>query len=157
MVVLAVKKSPASEGRCNRCGLDPWVGKIPWKRQSNPFQYSCLENPMERGAWRAMVHRVAQSQTWLKQFSVYLYIYVCVCVCLYIYMHIKLFLIIHSSYVPLHHCLHWIREYWIMVLGEMLLVTTFLSIKWCIILFNVCFYSKTSLSSLTLISLSIVL
>ena len=33
----------------------------------NPFQYSCLENPMDRGAWWATVHRVAQSQTQLKQ------------------------------------------------------------------------------------------
>ena len=35
----------------------------------NPFQYSCLENPMDREAWRAIVHRVTQSQTWLKQLS----------------------------------------------------------------------------------------
>ena len=32
----------------------------------NPLQYSCLENPMDRGAWQAIVHRVAKSQTWLK-------------------------------------------------------------------------------------------
>ena len=35
----------------------------------NPLQYSCLENPLNRGAWRAAVHRVAQSCTWLKQLS----------------------------------------------------------------------------------------
>ena len=33
----------------------------------NPLQYSCLENPVDRGAWRAAVHRVSQSQTRLKQ------------------------------------------------------------------------------------------
>ena len=35
----------------------------------NPLQYSCLENPMYRGAWWAAVHRVAQSRTWLKRLS----------------------------------------------------------------------------------------
>ena len=35
----------------------------------NPFQYSCLENPMDRGAWWATVHRVAKSRTWLKWLS----------------------------------------------------------------------------------------
>ena len=31
--------------------LDPWVGKIPWRRKQQLLQYSCLENPMDRGAW----------------------------------------------------------------------------------------------------------
>ena len=35
----------------------------------NPLQYSCLENPMDRGAWNVIVHRVAKSQTQLKQLS----------------------------------------------------------------------------------------
>ena len=37
----------------------------------NPLQYSCLENPMDRGAWSAAVHRVAQSRTWLKRLSMH--------------------------------------------------------------------------------------
>ena len=37
----------------------------------NPLQYSCLENPMNSGAWRATVHRVTKSRTQLKQFSMY--------------------------------------------------------------------------------------
>ena len=36
------------------------------KGMASPHQYSCLENPMDRGAWRATIHRVAQSQTQLK-------------------------------------------------------------------------------------------
>ena len=36
------------------------------ERNGNPLQYSCLENPMDRGAWQAMVHRVAESRTRLK-------------------------------------------------------------------------------------------
>ena len=41
----------------------------PWRRNSNPFQYSYLEIPMERGAWGATSHRVAQSWTWLNQLN----------------------------------------------------------------------------------------
>ena len=44
-------------------GFDPWIGKIPWKRAKQPTAYSCLENPMDRGAWRATVHGVTQSRT----------------------------------------------------------------------------------------------
>ena len=40
-----------------------WIGKIPWEGKSNPLQYSCPENPMDRGAWRATVHEVTKSQT----------------------------------------------------------------------------------------------
>ena len=43
-----------------RPGFDPWVGKITW-RNSNPFQSSCLENPVDRGAWWATVHWAAES------------------------------------------------------------------------------------------------
>ena len=44
--------------------FDPWVGKI-WEGNGNPLQYSCLGNPMNRGAWRAADHGVAKSWTWL--------------------------------------------------------------------------------------------
>ena len=52
--------------RHGRCGLDPWVGKIPWRRAWNPLQYSCLENPLDRGACWAIVHGVTKSWTRLK-------------------------------------------------------------------------------------------
>ena len=51
-----VKNPPATQ----QCKFDPWVGKIPWRRAWQPQQYSCLENPMERGAWWATVHSVAK-------------------------------------------------------------------------------------------------
>ena len=41
--------------------LDPWVGKIPGAGNGNPLQYSCLENPMDGGAWWARDHGVAKS------------------------------------------------------------------------------------------------
>ena len=42
-------------------GLIPGSGRTPGGGLSHPFQYSCLENPMDRGAWRAIVHQVTQS------------------------------------------------------------------------------------------------
>ena len=40
--------------------------EVPWEKENgNPFQYSCLGNPMDRGAWQAIVHGVTKSQTWL--------------------------------------------------------------------------------------------
>ena len=44
-------------------GLIPGSGRSPGGGHGSPLQYSCLENPMEGGAWRAMVHRVAESDT----------------------------------------------------------------------------------------------
>ena len=52
-----------------RLGFNLWVRKIPVGGNGNPLQYSCLKNPMERGAWWATVQRVAESQTRLKQLS----------------------------------------------------------------------------------------
>ena len=51
------KETAYNEGD-QRYALDSWVGKNPWRRAGNPLQYSCLENPMDREAWRATVHRV---------------------------------------------------------------------------------------------------
>ena len=62
--------------QCRRHGFDSWVGKIPWGRHGNPLQSSCLENPMDRRAWRAAVHSVTQSRTrlkWLSSSSVYIW------------------------------------------------------------------------------------
>ena len=49
--------------RHRRLGFYPGSGRSPGGGQSNPLQYSCLENPMDRGAWRATVHRVTESDT----------------------------------------------------------------------------------------------
>ena len=57
-----VKNPPASAGNMRR-GFDPWVGKIPWEENGNPFQYSCLENPMNGGAWQATAHGVMTKAT----------------------------------------------------------------------------------------------
>ena len=46
-------------------GLIPGSGRSPGEGDGNPLQYSCLENPTDRGAWRATVHGMAKSQTQL--------------------------------------------------------------------------------------------
>ena len=65
-VVLVVKNPPAYAGDIRDAGSIPGLGRSPGGGYGNPLQYSCLENPMDRGAWWAMVHRLAKSQTWLK-------------------------------------------------------------------------------------------
>ena len=62
-VVPVLKNLAANAGDIKRCWFSLWVGKIPGGGNCNPFQYSCLENPMDREAWLATVHGVAQSQT----------------------------------------------------------------------------------------------
>ena len=59
-------KEPAYQcRRCKRCRFYPWTRKIPWRRNGSPFQYSCLENSMDRGTLQATVHGVAKSWTQL--------------------------------------------------------------------------------------------
>ena len=50
---------------CRRHGFDPGLGRYPGEGNGNPLQYSCWENPMDRGVWKATVHGVTKSQTWL--------------------------------------------------------------------------------------------
>ena len=70
-VVLVVKKESACQSRRHkRHRFHPWVGKIPWRRAQWPLQYLCLENPMDRVAWWATVHEVAESDT-TEQFSMH--------------------------------------------------------------------------------------
>ena len=57
---LSGKESTCQCRREKRLGFNPWVRKIPWRRRWQPLQYSYLENPMDRGAWWAMVHEVSQ-------------------------------------------------------------------------------------------------
>ena len=61
--VLVVKNPPTNAGDIRDMGLIPGLGRSPRGGHGNPLQYSCLENPMDRGAWRATVHRVAKSGT----------------------------------------------------------------------------------------------
>ena len=64
-----VKNWPANVRDIRVAGSIPGLGRSPGGGHGNPLQYSCLENPMDRGAWWTMVHRVSKSQTRLKQLS----------------------------------------------------------------------------------------
>ena len=62
-VVLVVKKLPANAGHVRDMGSIPGLGRSPGGGHGNTLQKSCLEKPMDRGAWWTIVHRVAQSDT----------------------------------------------------------------------------------------------
>ena len=59
-VVLVVKNPPANSGNKRDVGVIPGSGRSPGEGSGNPLQYSCLENPMDREAWRATVHRATK-------------------------------------------------------------------------------------------------
>ena len=67
--VLEVKNLPAKAGDVRDMGSIPGLGRSPGEGHGYPLQYSCLENPVVRGAWRDMAHRVPNSWTRLKQLS----------------------------------------------------------------------------------------
>ena len=64
-----VKNPPANAGDVRDAGTIPGSARSPGGGHGNILQYSCLENPMDRGAWRGTVHKVTKSQTRLKQLS----------------------------------------------------------------------------------------
>ena len=67
----SVQNPPASAGVT---GLIPGSGRSPGESHGNPLQYSCLENPMERGAWQVTVHSVSKRWTQLKQLRTHTFI-----------------------------------------------------------------------------------
>ena len=66
-----VKNPPSSAGGVRYAGSIPGLRRSPGGGHGNPLQCSCLENPMDRGAWRATVQGVAKSQTRLKRLSMH--------------------------------------------------------------------------------------
>ena len=64
-----VKNPPASAGDIRDVASIPGSGRSPAGGHGNPLQYSFLENPMDRGAWWAPIHRITKSQIWLKWLS----------------------------------------------------------------------------------------
>ena len=68
-VVLVVKSLPASAGDVREVGAIPGLGRSAAGGNGDWLQYSCLENPTDRGAWQATVHRVTKSWTWLSDFA----------------------------------------------------------------------------------------
>ena len=63
---LVVKNLTANAGDIRDEGSIPGSGRSPGEGQGNPLQYSCPENPMDRGTWRAAVHSISKSRTQMK-------------------------------------------------------------------------------------------
>ena len=66
---LSSKESTCHAGDARDSGLIPGWGRFPAGGHGNPLQYSCLENPMDRGTWWAIVHGVAKRWTWLSYWA----------------------------------------------------------------------------------------
>ena len=73
-VVLVLKNAPANAGDIRDVGLIHGSGRSPGEGNGNPLQYSCLENPVDRGACQATVHMVRKSWTQLKELSTHAYV-----------------------------------------------------------------------------------
>ena len=66
-VAPVVSSSPASTEDARDAGSIPGSGRSPGGRYSNPLQYACLENPMDRGVWQATFHGITKRWTWVKR------------------------------------------------------------------------------------------
>ena len=65
-----LKNPPANAGNIRYAGSIPGSGRSPGGGHGNPLQYFSLENPMDRGDWQAMIHRVTKSRTQLNRLSI---------------------------------------------------------------------------------------
>ena len=65
-MMLVVKNPLVNAADVRDAGSIPGLGRTPEEGNGYPLQYSCLGNPMNRGVWRALAHRIAKSHTWLK-------------------------------------------------------------------------------------------
>ena len=65
-----VKNIPVDAGDAGDTSSIPRCGSSPGGGNGNPLQYSCLENPKDRGAWQVIVHRVTKSQTQLSMYKI---------------------------------------------------------------------------------------
>ena len=70
-----IKNTHANTGDLRDMSSIPDLGRSLGGGHGNPFRYSCLENPMERGAWKATVHKVTKSWTKLKRLSMHAALY----------------------------------------------------------------------------------
>ena len=89
MVVLMVKNPPAKVDDVRDAGSIPGWGRSGGGGR-NPLQYSCLENPMGRGTWRATIHSLAKNHSQLKRLNTHIGTrrYICNCNVYYIQLHI---------------------------------------------------------------------
>ena len=70
---LTGKESACQCRRHKRWGFNPWSGRSPGRENGNPLQDSCLENPMDRGAWWAIVHRTEHMEPYSQRLPIFFY------------------------------------------------------------------------------------
>ena len=70
-MALEVKNPPANAGDTRDVDSILGLGRSPREGHGNPLQYSCLKNPMDRGTWQAIVHRVSKSRKRLSRLSMH--------------------------------------------------------------------------------------
>ena len=80
------KESASNAGDIRDVGLIPGLGRSPGEGHGNPLQYSCLRNPLERGAWWVTVHRVTKSQMGLNRLSTHTKLHMVVHVMFYYHL-----------------------------------------------------------------------
>ena len=105
-VTLVVKNLPANSGDIRDSGSIPESGRSSGGGNGNRLQYSCLENPMDRGAWRATVHGVTRSQIWLSDWPLrptceYTYIHIYMYIYIYIYTHTHTYILSEATSLSL--------------------------------------------------------
>ena len=93
-VALVVKNPSVNAGNQEMYVWSLGLEKSPGGGHRNPLQYSCLKNPMDRGAWQATVHRVTQSKTCLKQLSTH------ACMHIHVYKMLHYLNVVGKLYFP---------------------------------------------------------
>ena len=93
-MVLVVKNLPANTGDV---GSIPELGRSSGERNGNPLQYSCPENPTDRGAWRATVHGVAESRTQTSSQWLVTVHHLRLAMCMDIYVFTRLYVLFHFN------------------------------------------------------------
>ena len=101
-VALVVKNPPANAGHIRDASSIPESGRSPEAGHGNPLQYSCMGNYLDRGAWRAIIHRVAKIWTHLKQLSTHTHDSFIPCFVLFCFLIISILssIVSVSIYIP---------------------------------------------------------
>ena len=126
-----VKNSSAKCRRHKRHRFSPWIGKIPGEEHVNPLQYSCLENPMDRKAWRLLPKgslRFEHDWSDLAQYCKSNYIPIKLILkgtIVYLCLSLLWFMPIHLLNLSRKQCTMDVERWWLAILGISVILPTF--------------------------------